>query len=77
MVFDFGDRWERNFYDCAVRTKHFDAGRGQCLRRFHTPNRTSYSPPIRRNDLHVVFPVKGLKCSERLSYFHFAGPPPP
>lgn len=77
MILDFGDRGEWNFHDRAVGTEHLDAGRGKRLRGFHTPNCPSDSPPISRNNLYVVFAVKGLKCRECFSYFQFAGPPRP
>ena len=60
VVFDFGDCWKRNFYDPAIRTKYFDAGGGQCLRAFHTPDRASDSPPISSDDFYVVLAVQGL-----------------
>ena len=75
MVLDFSDRREGNFYNCAVGAEHFDARSSESLSGFHTSNRTPDSPPIGRNDLDVVFPVKGLKCGECFSYFQFCWPP--
>lgn len=60
VVFDFGYVWEGDFYDLAVGTFDLDAGGRQCLSGFHTLNRTPDSPPVGRDDLYVVFPVKGL-----------------
>ena len=70
MVFDFGDGRKRDFYDLTVGTLHFDAGGRQGLSGFHTPNCSPDPPPIDRNDLYVVFTVKGLKCGESFGYFH-------
>lgn len=60
MVFDFCDGREGNFYDLAVGTFNLDAGGRQGLCGFHTSDSSPDSPPIRRNDLYVVFTVKGL-----------------
>jgi hypothetical protein len=60
VIFDFSDCWERNLYECAIGAKDLDTGRRQGLRAFHTPNSSSDSPPIRRDDLYVVFTVERL-----------------
>lgn len=60
VVFDFGDCWKRNLYDPAVGAKYFDAGGGQGLSAFHTPNRASDSPPISSDDFYVVSAIQRL-----------------
>lgn len=60
MVFDFGYSREGYLYDLAVGTLNLDAGSRQGLSGFHAPHCSPHSPPVRRNDLNVVFTVKGL-----------------
>lgn len=57
VVFDFSDGREGNFDYLAVGHFNLDAGGGQCLSGFHTPNRSPDSPPIGCDDFYVVLAI--------------------
>ena len=70
MTLNFGDAWERDLYDLSIRTKHLDAGCGEGLRCLHAAYGTSYPATVSRDDLDVLFAVKGLQCCQSFSNFH-------
>jgi hypothetical protein len=70
MTLNFGDAWERDFYDLSIRTKHLDAGCCEGLRCLHAAYGTSYPTTVSGDDLHVLFAVKRLQCCQSFSNFH-------
>ena len=70
MIFDLGDRRERNFYDLAIRDLDLDAWRGERLGCLHAPHCATHTPAIGRNDLYIVLAIEWLQRCECLGYFH-------
>lgn len=70
MIFDLGDGGKRDLYDLPARNLDLHARRGEGLGCFHAPNFTAQPPPIDRNDLDVVLPVKWLQGCECFGYLH-------
>lgn len=66
-----GYLWEGDLDDVAIRTFHFDARRGECLRSFQAVNGAADSSSVNGENLDVWFAVKRLKC--RQGFRHFQG----
>ena len=75
MILDLRNRGKGDFHDLSISDLDFDAGRGEGLGRFHAPHCATHSPAVGRNDLDIVFTVKGLQGRERFGYFHTDVPP--
>ncbi len=69
MIFDLGDRRERDLDDLSIRDLNLYAGCGESLGGFHTSNCSAHAPAVGCDDLHVIFAVKWLQGCERFGDF--------
>lgn len=60
MSLDFSDRRERDLYNLAIRTKHFNARSCEGLSCLHAANSSSNSTAVGGDNLDIVFAVEGL-----------------
>ncbi len=70
MVFDFGDRRERNLHDLAIGAFDLDARSRQCLCGLHTANDAPNAIAVNRDDFDIVLAVERLEGRESFGYFH-------
>ncbi len=71
MISYFGNLWEGDLDDVAIRTFHFDTWGGKCLCSFQTVNDSAHSSSVCGENLDVWLAVKRLKC--RQGFRHFQG----
>lgn len=68
MIFDLGDRRERNLDDLSIRDLNLYTGRREGLGGLHTANCSAHAPAVGGNNLNVIFAVKWLQGCERFGY---------